>query len=357
MSASLGDSNSPWRLFALWNLLVRRPRVNIRSGHIRTETGTLLYTGTRSFTALFESQDARTTWEALMQIETQVTDICRMHGGRVLVTFNGSVCAKFSTAPAALTAALDAAKQCNTLATASSQAYPTRLQPQLICGLHTGPLYILGDRCYGSSINTTQRVCGLVIQFSTPNLPGDVMVSGSTAALLPPQLPGGFKLLRVGDVPVKGSENPLELFLVIAQKSVLSTFISYRREGGAEIARLISSQLQRRGVTTFLDIDDLGAQCFDERLLNAIKSAQNFVLILSPGSLDRCGDENDWLRQEISLALRLRKNIVPVFKEGFVFPDPTRIPQDLADLPRYNCVTFSHEYFGASLDRLVGFLV
>lgn len=135
-----------------------------------------------------------------------------------------------------------------------------------------------------------------------------------------------------------------------------AAFISYRREGGADTARVIRTQLEARNVSTFLDVDDLGSQHFDERLLREIGNAPNFILILSPGSLDRCWDSRDWLRREIVQALETRRNIVPVLKNPFEFPPEDELPRGLEELPRYNCVLYSHSYFGAMVDKIISFL-
>src|SRR5262249_11265661 len=64
-------------------------------------------------------------------------------------------------------------------------------------------------------------------------------------------------------------------------------FISYRREGGAELARLIKLGLAGRGVRGFLDVDDLGPSPFGAQLLDTIRKAPHFVVVLTPGCLDR----------------------------------------------------------------------
>lgn len=139
--------------------------------------------------------------------------------------------------------------------------------------------------------------------------------------------------------------------------SVPQAFISYRREGGAEAARLIRAALQERGYNTFLDVDDLRASHFDERLLGEIERARNFILILSPGSLDRCADERDWIRREVEHAIRTNRNIIPIVREGFRFPDPDALPPAIAELPRFHCLSFSHEFFDAMIEKLVASLV
>ena len=135
----------------------------------------------------------------------------------------------------------------------------------------------------------------------------------------------------------------------------LFAFLSYRRESGAETARLIRSELRTRGLKTFLDVEDLGASHFDERLLRRIEEAPNFILVLSPGALDRCGSPNDWLRREIAHAITNQRNIVPILKEGFSFPGRETLPQDLVELPRYNSVVYSHAYFKATINRVLEF--
>ncbi len=133
-------------------------------------------------------------------------------------------------------------------------------------------------------------------------------------------------------------------------------FISYRRERGSELARVVHSELERRGVPCFLDVDDLGAEHFDQRLLKEIESTTNFIVILSPGALDRCHQPGDWLRKEIGHAILMKRNIVPLMVEGFEFPDPKELPEELRELVRHNGVSYSHEYFGATFDKLFSFL-
>ncbi|MBI5767986.1 MAG: TIR domain-containing protein [Verrucomicrobia bacterium] len=133
-------------------------------------------------------------------------------------------------------------------------------------------------------------------------------------------------------------------------------FISYRRDGGARLSRVVQMELERRGYPCFLDVDDLGLEHFDERLLREIEKAPNFVLLLAPGSLDRCRRKDDWLRREIAHAFKHHRNVVPLLADGFRFPLEEQLPEDLRDLPRLNGVTYSHEYFAAAFDKLESFL-
>jgi hypothetical protein len=135
-----------------------------------------------------------------------------------------------------------------------------------------------------------------------------------------------------------------------------TTFISYRRETGSIMARIVQSELKKRGHLSFLDVDDLGPKQFGERLLREIESVPNFVVVLSPGSMDRCEEEDDWLRREIAHAITTHRNIVPLMVDEFEYPPTEKIPDELEELLQHNGVNYSHEYFAATFDKLSDFL-
>ena len=162
----------------------------------------------------------------------------------------------------------------------------------------------------------------------------------------------GWRPVLTDDTPVR----PKVTLHPPVPETGYDVFISYRREGGSDTARLFRSEFMRRGVKAFLDVVDLGASHFDDGLLREIEKSPGFILILSPGSLDQCQRPDDWLRREISHAISRNRNIIPILKEGFVFPEKETMPSDIAELPRYNCIPYSHAYFGAVTDRVMAFL-
>jgi len=127
-------------------------------------------------------------------------------------------------------------------------------------------------------------------------------------------------------------------------------FISYRRDGGDMTAMYIYQALKERGYNVFYDLEVLRAGKFNDALLENIRACKDFVLILSPHALDRCGDENDWVRKEIAEALRQKKNIIPVMLNGFVFPE--QLPEEIDDVRYQNGLTATTEYFMESVNRL-----
>lgn len=106
-------------------------------------------------------------------------------------------------------------------------------------------------------------------------------------------------------------------------------FISYRRDGGDKYARTIQQALEKQ-FRVFLDFDELEDGVFDQRIIDAISESPVFLLILSKGSLDRCVDEKDWVRQEIMQAVKSGCHIVPVTIIGDNFNGlPHELPEEL----------------------------
>lgn len=122
------------------------------------------------------------------------------------------------------------------------------------------------------------------------------------------------------------------------------------------MARLVRDSLRQRGYNVFMDVEDLRSGLFNTALFSVIDSASDVVVVLTPGSLDHCRQEGDWVRLEVAHAIQMKKNIIPVMTRGFQWPiEP--LPADLAPLPNYNGIAPSHEYFEESMKRLAEFLV
>ena len=131
-------------------------------------------------------------------------------------------------------------------------------------------------------------------------------------------------------------------------------FISYRRDTGSDTAKHLRDILTAKGYSVFFDTDSLRSGTFNDKLINVINDCKDFILILSPHSLDRCVNEDDWVRKEISCALQAGKNIVPVMSNQFNFPD--ELPPDIDEVRWKNAVTVNIEYFDAVVDKLISFL-
>ena len=137
-------------------------------------------------------------------------------------------------------------------------------------------------------------------------------------------------------------------------------FVSYRRDTGKEIAAWLQSALQNRNYSVFLDVDELSGK-FDERLYECIDNADNFLLILSEGALDRCKNEGDWVRREIQYAIEKEKNIIPLVTKEFSWPDTYskdntnyfEVTEVFPGIKSYEQVTLYHDYRPAAIDKII----
>ena len=80
------------------------------------------------------------------------------------------------------------------------------------------------------------------------------------------------------------------------KKDAYDIFISYRRKTRLNDARLLQQALRSRGYEVFFDFDSLRDGKFDERILRAIDKAPVFILMLTENALDKCVNEDDWVR-------------------------------------------------------------
>ncbi|XP_026329164.1 sterile alpha and TIR motif-containing protein 1 isoform X4 [Hyposmocoma kahamanoa] len=150
-------------------------------------------------------------------------------------------------------------------------------------------------------------------------------------------------------LPSKGEE--------IMEKN-LDVFVSYRRSNGSQLASLLKVHLQLRGFSVFIDVERLEAGKFDNNLLQSIRQAKHFLLVLTPYALDRCKHDNeqkDWVHREIVAALQSQCNIVPII-DNFEWPEPEHLPEDMRAVCHFNGVRWIHDYQDACVDKVESFL-
>jgi hypothetical protein len=158
---------------------------------------------------------------------------------------------------------------------------------------------------------------------------------------------------------VKRMENTLSLSSDdICDQKTLDVFVSYRRSNGSQLASLLKVHLQLRGFTVFIDVERLEAGKFDNNLLQSIKQAKHFLLVLTPKALDRCLEDcegKDWVHREIVAALSSNCNIIPII-DNFSWPEPELLPEDMRSVCHFNGVRWIHDYQDACVDKLERFM-
>jgi hypothetical protein len=133
-----------------------------------------------------------------------------------------------------------------------------------------------------------------------------------------------------------------------------TVFISYRRTN-LPWALAIYQNLTSRGYDVFFDYKSINSGDFEQAILGNIRARAHFVLVLTPSALERCSQPGDWLRREIETALAEKRNIVPLFLEGFDFSDPVIAKQlsgKLMLLKSYNGMNVPADVFDEAMERL-----
>ena len=135
-------------------------------------------------------------------------------------------------------------------------------------------------------------------------------------------------------------------------KQKYDIFISYRRTS-FDTANLIATKLSMAGYNVFIDIETLRSGKFNEKLFEVIEGCTDFIVVLPANALDRCVNEDDWVRQEVEHALKFNKNIIPIMLRGFEWPDASVLPPTMRELRNYNAITATDpNVFTENMERL-----
>ena len=132
-------------------------------------------------------------------------------------------------------------------------------------------------------------------------------------------------------------------------------FISYRRDTGSTMARMIYDRLRlEKQYQCFLDVEKLNAGNFRENISLEMDKCDIFLLILSRNALNRCSNPNDNVRREILEAMDRNLAIIPVTAEDFVWPE--QMPEGIESIQDYNAIPYVQVYSDQFFERLYSFI-
>jgi len=133
-----------------------------------------------------------------------------------------------------------------------------------------------------------------------------------------------------------------------------TVFISYRRTN-MPWALAIYQNLTSYGYDVFFDYESIASGDFEQIILGNIRARAHFLVVLTPSALERCVNPDDWLRREIETALDEKRNIVPIFLEGFDFGSPSiseYLTGKLEILKKYNGQNVPAGFFDEAMSRV-----
>ncbi len=125
-------------------------------------------------------------------------------------------------------------------------------------------------------------------------------------------------------------------------------YISHRCSEEHRQAKLIYIELTKRGYSTFFDYDGMQGV----KNTNGIEICSDFILLLSPSSLERCSDPGDEIRLSILHAINHKKNIIPVLLDGCCLHG--RVPDGISRIEQLGTVNYSDQNVEAMMNGIIG---
>ena len=142
----------------------------------------------------------------------------------------------------------------------------------------------------------------------------------------------------------------------------MSVFVSYRRRDTAGYAGRLCEHLC--GVlgaeNVFFDVQDIApGQDFVDSIDKTMSACQAVVVVIGPewaADLKRRADGEDFVRQEVSAALRRKAPVFPVLVGGAAMPAAADLPEGLAPLTRRQAIEIRDARFDDDVKVLVNAL-
>jgi len=144
-------------------------------------------------------------------------------------------------------------------------------------------------------------------------------------------------------------------------------FISYRREDSGGWAGRVADRLTAAfgGTNVFFDVDAINPGSDFVRNLSDRENKSDVLLavigrdwltVREQDGRRRIDNPDDYVRLEISSALRNKIRVIPMLVSGARMPQAHEVPQDLADLVRREAVEITDSSFHPIIDELVRIL-
>jgi len=148
-----------------------------------------------------------------------------------------------------------------------------------------------------------------------------------------------------------------------ARKQNGKLFISYRRADARGVAGRLGDTLGAYfgDDRVFRDIEDIaGGADFGDVIEQNLQTADAVIVLIGPDWLlikddagrRRLEDPQDWVAQEIAVAIQLKKPIFPVLVDGAFMPRAVELPDKLKPLTRYNAISISDDRWKSDVLRL-----
>jgi tetratricopeptide (TPR) repeat protein len=139
-------------------------------------------------------------------------------------------------------------------------------------------------------------------------------------------------------------------------------FISYRRDDTSHAAGRLRDHLTQKFPTSriFMDIDNLHpGEVFAEVIKKSVESCQILIAVIGPHwacdarGKRRFNSPGDWVRLEVSTALKRGIWVMPVLVDGTPTPKLDHLPSDIRAIIGRQAVQLSHDRFASDSERII----
>lgn len=144
-------------------------------------------------------------------------------------------------------------------------------------------------------------------------------------------------------------------------------FISYRRSDTQDLAGRIADHLDTVDEidSVFIDVKNIRkGEVFEAKTDRELAGSNTCIVLIGKqwlGKRDeiksRIFDDDDFVRGEVSLALKSKVKVFPVLVNGAEMPATEDLPADLAQLNKINAAHLDHVSFDQDIDTLVGAII
>src|SRR5713226_2315915 len=155
------------------------------------------------------------------------------------------------------------------------------------------------------------------------------------------------------------SEKTAKLTQPQAGRNPIKLFINYRRKSCPFVHLLVEKLQVQIKCDIFVDYTGIDDTDFESSILRHLRESDIVLVVVTELTFtsERIHNDNDWVRHEIALALKLKKPIVLIRVDNLLLPPPSELPKDIRDITRMQGIAFYPEYFDAAVEKLAVFVM
>lgn len=138
----------------------------------------------------------------------------------------------------------------------------------------------------------------------------------------------------------------------------MKAFVSYRRKDGLLVTPLVEQLKQYVYGSVFIDFRNIDEDNFERSILYHLGQSDVVIVVVTEHTFDsmRIHKPDDWIRREISTALRLNKQIVLLLVENQSLPRAQDLPPDIRAVLMKQGIPLYAVFFKESIQKLASFI-